>query len=133
MSAITADGSQFRIFCSTDFGGTDIVGINPIKNVQSFTDSIELCVAQGTACSGVTYGIFPGQTGNLAYLKKSVTLQGFTNSATYKVDGAMRLTGPAEASIPLLNNGDFATGALDPWTSTTSIRGTSWEVIDGVA
>ena len=101
--------------CNKDYSGTDsnIVGINPVS-ASSYDGCLALCVAQGSACAGITFGKFGGSDVQ-CYLKRKMSPA--LTAPAYVVDSAVRMTGPNGVSQSLLTNGNFDTGDLTGWTS----------------
>jgi hypothetical protein len=114
-----------------EYNGTqsNIPGINPVTSVTSLSDSIEVCAEQGTNCKGLNYGVFDGSSKPQAVLKRDMT----TSNPRAGINSAIRTTGPSGARSRLLQNGDFSSGSLDPWISTTSQNGARFAVADGKA
>lgn len=55
------------------------------------------------------------------------------NYNTPGTDIAIRMTGPAGVNTQQLQNRNFQSGSLGPWTSTTSKYGGPFSIINGAA
>lgn len=140
-NATAEDGSLWLVNRGTEIIGlnTDIPGVNPITSVSTYEESIELCSRQGTVCRGVNFGLYSGSTTPQAYLKQRLmpaniadggNRQGVSRNAA--VDSAVRMTGPNGQNRQLLTNGDFSSGSLSPWTSSSRAqRGSAYTIGNG--
>lgn len=133
------DGSQWMILCNVDYTVQDsnVIGVGDPLNITSYKACIDLCMNQGTNCTGVTYGLFGG-TQKLCNLKKKMwpTLV----YPGYEVDSAVRMSPPGGPGGNAQNiiNGGFDNGTLDPWYSIsasgpTDQNGDMFQVINGKA
>ena len=120
--------------------GTDFPApINPVTSVTTYESSIELCARQGTACKGLNY--YAGNGSPRASFKQAlapanVYLGGNRPGTTVNAaaDSAVRLTGPGGQSREILQNGDFSSGSLAPWSQyTRQNRGNSYSFGEGKA
>jgi hypothetical protein len=104
----------------------NIIGINPVS-ASSYDGCVSLCVAQGSACVGITFGKFGGSDLQ-CYLKRKMSPA--SPAPAYIVDSAIRMTGPNGVSQSLLTNGKFDTGDLAAWRSQ---GGAQYSVEQGAA
>ena len=112
-----------------------------MTSATSYEYSVEICARQGTACRGVNYGVFDGNPSPQAYLLQttiSARVSDGTNRVTSlanaAVDSAIRLTGPGGQGREILQNGDFSSGSLTPWTQYSRLnKGSTYQLSDGKA
>ena len=127
------DGSEYMIVCDTDFAtdssgaGNDVAITNNPNTVATFGECVDLCMNQGTICTGVTWLASTGECRMKTTMQAST---GSTLSLGYEVDSAIRMSGPTSGGAPqqLLVNGDFNTGVLTPWTATPAQDGATFSI-----